>query len=210
MIQSQAGFVLKRFQPNSSKSTILSMHEGKFDLSFKNFNDCFKLWPGMLVSFHVEKTYKTLFGSHIQILASPNLSESHSIFLMHHILELCYFFVPSNKPCPEIFNFLKQFFLFFDQEATATKYLDFTQKIFVTKLFSLFGFFSYEPISKYLALHETLSTTFVDFSIEQKVEFLEKHLSSHQEKELDEWILESLKIHPHCHLFKTTLFVYKH
>ena len=116
MIQSQAGFVLKRFQPNKSKITILSMHEGKFDLSFRKFNDCFKLWPGMLVSFNVEITHKTLFGSNIQILASPNLSENHSIFFMHHILELCYFFVPSNKPCPEIFNFLKHFFLFFDQE----------------------------------------------------------------------------------------------
>lgn len=209
MIQSQAGFVLKRFQPNKSKSTILSMHEGKFDLSFRKFNDCFKLWPGMLVSFNVEKAYKTTFGSNVQILATPNLSEKQSIFFMHHILELCYFFVPSNKPCPEIFNFLKHFFLFFDQEIATPKYLNFTHKIFVTKLFSLFGFFSHDPISRYLAIHETLTTTFVDFSTEQKVEFLEKHLSLAQEKDFDEWILESLKIHPHSHLFKTTLFVYK-
>lgn len=241
MIQSQAGFILKRFQPNKLKTSVLSMHDGKIDLSFKKFNDCFKLWPGMLISFNTEQMHKTLFGLNTQILACPNLSQSlssslhenvspsvpatQSIFVMHHILELCYFFTPNNKPCPEIFNFLKQFFLFFENEKFEQNHLKLThanlahiklaqinlaQKIFVTKLFSLFGFFSHEPISTYLAAYETLTTTFIDFSIEQKVEFWETHLSCYQEKNLDEWILESLKIHPHSYLFKTTVFIYKH
>jgi hypothetical protein len=183
MIQSQAGFVLKRFQPNKLKSSILSMHDGKIDLSFKKFNDCFKLWPGMLISFNTEQAHKTLFGINPQILACPNLSTSlstniptglsgnQSIFFMHHLLELCYFFTPNNKPCPEIFIFLKQFFLFFENERIEPENLNLAQiklaqKIFVTKLFSLFGFFSHEPISMYLAAYETLTTTFIDFSIE--------------------------------------------
>lgn len=209
MVQSQVGFVLKRFQPSKSKINVLSMNAGKFDLSFKNSKECCKLWPGMLVSFLVDNTERVTFGHDSKILVHPHIETAQAIYFMHHILELCFFFVPDGKPCSEVFNLLKQVFVFLDDDLFPEKYLIIAQKIFVIKLLSLFGFFAYEPISKYLAIHDVLTTTFVDFSIGQKVEFLEKHLSQVQEIDLDEWICASINFHPNSKLLKTIPFIYK-
>ena len=209
MINFQVGFVLKRLQPSKSKITVLSLYEGKFDLSFKIFKECNKVWPGMLISFVVDSSGKYYLGKDLKILAYPRVETAQTIYFMHHILELCFFFIPDNKPCPEIFNLLKQVFLFIDDESFPEKYSIITQKIFVVKLLSLFGFFAHEPISKYLAVYEMLTTTFVDFSIKQKVEFLEKHLSQVHEIDLDEWICTSIKFHPNSSFLKTNSFVYK-
>jgi hypothetical protein len=185
------------------------MYEGKFDLVFKKFKDCCKLWPGMLISFYVDKTGRIPLGQDPKILTHPQMVSEQSIYFMHHVLELCFFFVPDEKPCPEVFNLLRQVFLFLDDKTFPDKFLILTQKIFVIKLLSLFGFFAHEPIYMYLGVHDILTTTFVDFSPEQKVEFLEKHLSLAQEKDLDEWIRTSINFHPNCHLLKTGTFVYK-
>ena len=215
MIQNQVGFVLKRFYPLKSKITVLSMHAGKYDLIFKKFDDCLNLWPGMLVSFTTEQTQNTMFGANTKILVNPNIHTEQSIYLMHHILEICNLFIPYDKPCPEIFDFLKKFMILIDSEYIPEKHLTYAHKIFTAKLISLFGFCSHNPILTYLAIYETLTTTFVDFSQEQKVEFWEKHLRPIREKYLDEcilekWILEHLKIHPQSGQLKTIPFVYKH
>lgn len=208
MEKRKIAFILKKPDLSSNLIIALTMDSGKRSIYFKRFNTNIRMQPGMLVSFvRAEPCRGQIWAiEDANILINPAVQGYKNICTIHHILELCNYFVPFNKPCIEIFTFLRKFITFNQCITTQYPTLD---KIFVIKLLSLFGFYSHTEISRCLELYSNLTSSFIDFSHDQKLDFLECHLGEIKEKDLDGWIMQSLKEHPYFNSFKTLSFFYE-
>jgi hypothetical protein len=206
MEENKIAFITKKLDLINNKIIALTMDSGKRCLYFKKPRNGTRLHPGMLISFTKIERNQAWTAENIEILINPTIQEHQDLYSIHHILELCNYFIPFNKPCPEIFTFLRKFITFNQCITQKCPSLD---KIFVVKLLSLFGFYSHNKISGCLELYDKLTLSFIDFSHDQKLEFLKCHLSGLQEKDLDYWIMQSLKEHPYFNSFKTLNFFYE-
>lgn len=191
-------YVLKRFFPYRQKIALLTRSNGRINAIIKQQDMCARLWPGMLITCDLCNDGERWFMGRGMIYAAPE----H--VWIHHVLELCYYFIPLDSPCPEIFMFLKQCntltlqsVIFEDRIQAVIK------KICVMKFLSLVGFYAHDEICRYLALFQELSDPFVDFADRQKVNFLMNKLLLLNDIDMDLWIVRCLKSHPMFKMFKT-------
>lgn len=201
-------FVIKKLNFATQRAVVLTMNDGKRDLLFKKVFVGVNVCSGMLLSFNKIERNGQWICIDFEILACPPDLRYDNIYFLHHILEICNYFVPYNKPSAEIFTFLSDWFLFSHRNELLENFSLFN-KIFVLKLLSLFGFCHHDKIIKSLDLYDKLTISFIDFTPEQKLEFLKNQLSDIRESDLDEWIIQELQEHPNFHLFKTLTFLYR-
>lgn len=207
MQERKVAFVLKKFNYSNSSATILTIADGKRNLIFKKISSGIKICPGMLISFTKIEQGQNWFCQDIEILACATDGSYSDICFIHHILEICYYFAPYHKPCMEVFALLCDILTFTRKHEEIRNFL-LIYKVFTIKLLSLFGFCSYDKISRYLELYDELTFSFIDFTHVQKLEFLKDQLGNIDEKDLDGWIMEGLREHPNFCSFKTLAFLY--
>jgi hypothetical protein len=148
-------------------------------------------------------------ADHVSVHAAPIPQTHHNIIWLHHILELCYYFLPLESPAADIFFYLKKCCcLIWQCEVLDMQWQAIVKKMCVIKLLSMIGFYGCGDIREYLALFQELSDLFIDFTNEQKVEFLKQRLVLLKTIDMDEWILSCLKNHPMFQTFKTVSFNY--
>ena len=207
MQNKEIAFILKRFLPQKQKLSILCLHKGKIEIITKPADKCTQLWPGMLIEFHAKPTNKTIyFAENVEIILTPQENPFLDIHQIHHFLEICYYFVPLDSPCPEIFTHLYHYYLITQLKKPFLYHLKAIQKIYILKLLQLLGFYTNSELAKYLNIYEQLTSRSVDFDDKQKVESLKRQLkmiTNLQIKKIDNWILNCLNNHPYSKLFKT-------
>ena len=204
----ELAFVLKRFFPIKQKVSILCINQGKINIITSPIKRCHQLWPGMLISFDSSSIFKNItFSNNIEILMSPQENLSFNISLIHHFLEICYYFIPLNSPCPEIFLFLYNFFSLLPKlNKIFSTNIVIIEKIYLLKLFQLFGFYQEQEFNYHLELYEQLTSMSIDFKDTQKVESLKrklKKITDLQINKINDWILGCINNHPCFNLFKT-------
>lgn len=201
-------FVIKKINFATSKAVVLTMNNGKRDLFFKTMSMGVKVCCGMLISFSKIERNGQWICQDFEILACHSDLNCDGIYFLHHILEICYYFVPYDKPCAEIFSLLRNWLMFSHRYGGVENFYLFN-KIFVLKLLSLFGFYQCDKIIKSLDLYDKLTISFIDFTSSWNLEFLKNQLSDIRESDLDEWIIQGLQEHPNFRLFKTLTFIYR-
>jgi len=203
----ELGFVLKRFFPFKQKLSIFAQQKGKIDVITSPISVCSKLWPGMLVSFNTKKTNKNIYISeNIEILLSPQEDHFLNLAWIHHLLELCYFFIPQEKPQNEIFKHLYSCFLILKLEHIFSNQFETIKKICSLKFMQLAGFYPRNNLEPLLNIYEQLTCMSIDIDDQQKVKFLKTALeliTNAQIKEIDNWILNCVQNHPYVNSFKT-------
>ncbi|KKQ33438.1 MAG: hypothetical protein US49_C0001G0118 [candidate division TM6 bacterium GW2011_GWF2_37_49] len=207
MEERKIAFVLKKLNHANSYVPVLTMNEGKRNLIFRKIFFGIKICPGMLISFTKIEQNQNWLCLDVEILACFVNNSYSDICFIHHILEICYYFAPYHKPCVEVFAFLCDTLTFMRKHDISHNFL-LVHKVFVIKLLSMFGFCSYNKISRCLAVYDKLTFSFIDFTHAQKLEFLKNQLASIDEKDLDVLIMEGLREHPNFCSFKTLAFLY--
>lgn len=207
MEERKIAFALKKLNHANSSVPVLTMNDGKRKLIFRKISVGIRISPGMLISFAKVDQNQNWLCQDIEILACPVTNSYQDICFIHHILEICYNFIPYHKPCTEVFAFLCEMLTFMSKNESLQSFL-LIHKVFVIKLLSLFGFCSYDKISRYIEVYNKLTFSFVDFTHAQKLEFLKNQLGCIDEKNLDLWIMEGLREHPSFCSFKTLSFLY--
>ncbi len=100
MHNKEFGFILKRFLPYKKKLSVLCCQKGKINLITQPTEKCHQLWPGMLICFTPTFNNKKICIAHdIEIIMSPEQENFSNLYWVHHLLEICYYFVPLENPC---------------------------------------------------------------------------------------------------------------
>ncbi len=207
MQNKEFGFILKRFLPYKKKLSVLSNMQGKINIITQPIDKLNLLWPGMLICFNSTfNNTKMQIASNVEIMINPIQINTQNFYWMHHILEICYYFVSLDDPCSEIFNFLYSFFSLIKIEKQFSKNIFIINKIYLIKLLCLIGFYPEKELLGFLNVYDQIRSNSIDFNNYQQVESLTMYLdkiSLLYAKKIDKWALSCLSTHPCFKLFKT-------
>ncbi len=206
----EVAFVLKRFFPRRQMVALFTCSLGRINVVLKQQDICLRLWPGMLITCVFSSERLPFIAQQVVIHSAPIPQTHQHIIWLHHILELCYYFLPLESSSPDVFFYIKKCCcLMWQSDVLDVEWQIKIKKTCVIKLLHMIGFYAALDIQEYSALFQELSDVFVDFTNEQKVAFLSKHSTLLKINDMDLLILSCLKNHPMFHMFKTISFNYQ-
>jgi len=191
-VEKNKGIVLKTYQPYKCKLSILDMHVGKI-MAVPNRDG---IGNGACISYQIDEQPHIYFIRDINIIDMPMALAKDDILFVHHILELCYYFIPMGSTNPRIFPLLVKLY-----ESPHIFQDTLLKKIFLFKCFTTLGLY---PESKKFQQHSflQLAATSIDNLTSPLVDLT-------IEKELDDWLLHCISSHPCIGNFKTVNFLHE-
>lgn len=195
-MQKNYGIILKTYFPYNYKIVLFDAELGKIEsiLRIKK-NQNYRLCNGMLINYLQTHKNNKFFIHDIEIIELPYISHHSQFLFFHHILELCYFFLPNNMKATEIFDLIN----FFYKDSEKLKNIQ-AQKIFLCKLLLLLGIYP-----ENIAVEEYFEAFFYN-PIDN---IIDKSLDLKFEKKLSSWIMTCINMHPQANLIKTKNFLTK-
>lgn len=190
-MEKSIGIVLKSYQPQKSKLALLDRDAGKIT-AVPNRAD---ISSGSLITYFKRTQDHLSFIHSIDIVDMPFALAHHDIVFVHHVLELCYYFIPQASHAPQVFVTLLRFY-----EIPTLLNTPVMKKIFILKLFSLLGVHPESGRLKSANMSE-LAATSIDFLASQSIDL-------RIEQELDAWLMHSIRTHPCAEYFKTINFLF--
>lgn len=182
--------VLKTYLPQKYKLCVLDSDLGKV-MTVPNRSD---IGNGALILYFPREQQMLYFMHGIEIIDSPLMLAKEDILFIHHVLELCYFFVPIGERVPQLFVLLMA--LYTSQTLLHTII---AKKVFLFQFFACLGLYPegarfQTPYFHQLAMAsiDNIALSPIDLVIEQ---------------ELDEWLRSCIALHPCTHNFKTVHFL---
>lgn len=184
------GIVVKNYFPAKFALSLLDNKAGKM-LGVSHSIE--KLAAGCLISYTIDRKQNPLFLYDIQMKDSPLQVAQEDILFLHHLLEICYYFIPLGTEASPVFNLLQ--LLYRPGQWLQSRIL---KKIYVMKLFASMGIYPEES---------TLSKKALElFSLHSFATIIEKNINT-SEDEIDVWLNLCLNSHPHREKFKTVHFL---
>jgi hypothetical protein len=203
----EIGFVLKRFLPNKNKISVLSQKFGKIEIVTNPKEKIYSLWPGMLISFMLERqSNKIFFVQNLEIIMNPNYDHILDMSWVHKQLEIIYYFSAPQDPADQLFRYLfNSFNIHFFKKDFKDECLK-IKTIYLVKLLELLGFYPKKDLIIYLSLYIDLTSMYIDFIDNDNVKLLKNNLQNidlNNLKYINFWINSSLATHPNFKFFKT-------
>lgn len=182
--------VLKTYLPQKYKLCVLDDTLGKV-MTVPNRED---IGYGTLILYHAREQQFIYFMHGIEIIDLPLILAKEDILFVHHVLELCYFFVPVGVRVPRLFQLLTNLYY-----SPALLHTNISKKLFLFQLFACLGLYPEGAHFQTPYFHQ-LSIASIDNFALQPIDLM-------IEQELDEWLLECIARHPCTHNFKTIHFL---
>jgi len=205
------GIVLKSFLPNSHKICLLTHTHGKmnFILRPSSVNRVFS--PGTILSlFFYPSSHSASILKKFAVESVPIEQAKRSLYWLHHILEICYYFVPLASPSTDIFETVRYCFFLEKQISAFGSDHRLVQRACLVRLLKLIGFYPGGENHVFDDLFECVVAVSLDSTNFEKVRSVETLLSdiSHSMIEkIDRWVLICLQTHPCIAKFKTISFL---
>jgi hypothetical protein len=192
-MEKNKAIVLKSFLPYKQKLCVLDRELGKIMVVPMRQNMSY----ASLIFYHIREqgNQNSIFFIHdIEVIDMPLLMAQNEILFIHHVLELCYFFMPLNSPAPCIFDLMQSFY-------TSEKLMQSSilKKVFLFQFFMNIGLFPEDRRFDHPYFHY-LATASIDIIDEHII-----HLVI--EQALDDWLMRCIKMHPSISNFKTVHFL---
>jgi hypothetical protein len=131
----------------------------------------------------------------VEMVHVPFLIAHDDIVFLHHILEVCHYFIPVGSCIPSVFDLVQ--FLY-------TTYADglssYAKKLFVGKLLTAIGLYPQDKKFQRSSIYALLGIPLRD--IQGK-----KAHDEQEEMELEQWLKSCLAIHPLMNKFNTLCFL---
>lgn len=185
-MQKNKGILLKNYSPYKQKISIFDKTLGRIEALVKQTTNHLPLNNGTLLSYYIEPTISTLFIiTALEIEHIPFDLAKKNIQFLHHILELCYQFLPLHCTYLSTFELIE----------TAFK-RDFNNPpLVLLRFFVALGIYPEElPFEKTYFLH-LLSSPFETI--------IKEKLDDAQLKMLESWLIRCIEMHPYKNRFKT-------
>jgi hypothetical protein len=188
-VERRTGIVLKMYKEKPHKMVILDDKFGKIVGIFNRGT----VHQGALIGYGVTLQSHTLFLDTIELLITPCAIAKHDIVFLHHLLELCYYLIPTGTCARDLLQFLIQLYATWQPDPT-----ELFKKAVVFRLVAMLGIYAEGESSKPLLFHrlttesiDTIVHTILDLGIE---------------KRFTQWLHSCVAIHPHAKYFKTLSF----
>ncbi len=183
------GIVLK--QTTSHKVAILDAVHGRIDcISFK------QPLVGALIRYRIESERRTIgMLADYEIMDLPFFIARSDILFWHHVLELCYYFVPIGSHTPQMFELL-QFLYTVD---TSSEWGPYAKKLYLCKLFTTLGMQVELPGVSHQILYRFMAL--------QPHQLARESVDTKEKEIVDEWLRVCVSEHPAIEQFKTIHFL---
>ena len=187
-METHIGIVLKTCYSQVPDMTILDKQLGKITGKVHVRNKSIRASHGSIITYTATPRGLSYILDTIDLEHVPFLFARQDIFFLHHILELCYYFLPESCAAEDVFELLVYLFGRF-HEKLYTK-----RRVILGKLFILFGMYPEQSkVSDYMnrIMYQPLH------------EFLDMPFDNQMNKWLDRWVWECIMAHPYKDRFKT-------
>lgn len=186
----QSGIILHKDPRDPSRLCIFDEYAGTFFTTVHN-----QITPvGALVEYVIKRKNNYIFVDHFSIVYAPAYTTTCSLYFFHHIFEFCFHSIPLFRQENECFTLIKK--LYFNKNIVESSK---NKLLFFIKLIVVIGFYP-EMMSQ---LSDRTLDVFVNHSME---ELCLIEVSCQTQKELFEWLVNCLEMHPYCNKFKTIKF----
>jgi len=154
------------------------------------------LLQGALIRYMLAKRGNAYKITHIHLLEVPFALAKSDILFVHHLLELCFFFLPVGGEAFDVFSLLMILYEPADKLINSLG-----KKIFIFKLLVAFGYYtSHVPLSV---------SSFYRLVSESIDSIVNSPLRLEIERNMDAWLFSSVGAHPRFKDFKTIHFLTK-
>lgn len=189
------GIVLRTYVPHKQKIVIFDDKLGKIEALVNKRIQLERMASGFFLSYTLEPCGIYYLIKNSTIIDSPTYWAQHNILFFHHIMELCFFFLPLESQAADLFNQLKVLY-------THPEFLqdNFSQKVFLYYVFKYFGVYPPEEVV------DLLSDNLILNSVNSKLDMPEKE---DIEDRLYQWLSACVYAHPQAHTFKTIDYLKK-
>lgn len=189
--EKHVGIVLKNYFPKKCKLSLLDNKMGKIAGVPQSSNH---IAAGSLIEYSLVEQTSCSFLYNINVHDVPFKLAYHDILFLHHVLEICYYFMPIKSYNPTVFILLQILYT-----SDSWLYAMSVKKLFLLKLFVLLGLYPEDEKFKIPSFHLLTSLPFT--------QMLNEQIGSYNEDAIDEWLRSCIASHPIAGKFKTTYFL---
>lgn len=191
----QVAFIIRQSN-NPKKAVLLDAQLGIIEAFFASTNG----WQvGACISYVADYKPHLYFIKAFQLEDLPLAIAAQDILFLHHVLELIYFFVPIGSCSIGLFNLLEFLYTCATHILVADRRW---KKLFICYVLYTIGMYDERSLRTYQFLR-TLTNTPID---RVDVGFLDLA----REREIDQWLLHCVELHPKVGDFKTMHFLTLH
>ena len=190
------GIVLRTHLPEKYKLSVLDNSLGKIDAIPLGKKITHQICNGYFIHYWCTQTTSLATLDQIEIQEIPQVHTEQDILFLHHVLEMCHYFLPLHMHAPDVFMLVRRLY--------TVDYMVLTplaKKIFLMKLFIALGFYPDDNRLQKAEIH-MLAYGPID-------NILNKKISLDIEQDLDTWLMLCIKTHPYHDEFKTAHFLDK-
>lgn len=186
--------VLQNLNPRQKKICILDQELGRIEGTVSPIAKLERIAPGMVINYCI-RMWKTSYVFYdIEIIDEPMYYAHTDILFIHHVLEICFYFLPLNDSSEQIFHLVK---LLYEESSLFQDAI--TKKIFLCKFFTLIGIYP-DNAAMYGAEFFSLISGAINSNFEADNHALNRKLRS--------WLLGCIATHPQSSAIKTIHFLH--
>lgn len=184
------GIVLRNFSPQKNKLALIDDRLGRIDGAFFSGTP----YTGALLQYHISHRSGHYLVDQMNMINVPLSLARNDILFLHHVLEMCYYFIPIGSCIEGIFNLLQLLYAAHSVHwDTMAKYL------FLFRLFSQLGM---HPERYQLPPSLVQQLNALSLNSMQENEFSES-----DKKHMRNWLQHCLMQHPDVARFNTVYFL---
>ncbi len=193
-MQQHFGFVLRTYFPKKHKISLLDEQLGRIEGLFLHTTLLQTISAGTLISYEVYQKGNLHRIEAVSIQAVPLKAAKYDIYFLHHVLELCYYFLPLHHAMPSIFDLIN-----FITQSSEQLNESLQKKLLLLRFFSHLGIHPEQDLCLSDSLHNLLS---------QPIDSMLKMDVMIAESKLERWLLSCIETHPQKAQFKTIISGY--
>jgi len=186
------GIVLRNYEPKSSKIALIDKLLGRVDGVVLSSTVC----VGSLLHYDVKPGKGVYLLEQVSIDDLPLALARSDLLFLHHVLELCYYFIPIGSCIAGIFELLE--FLYTVDYSTCDEQ---AKKLYVLKLLASIGMYPEVPKK-----HEQIIGQLLAVPVDMLVHTT---LDETQQKIVHDWLCWCVADHPYIEQFNTMRFLMK-
>lgn len=190
-LKKHCAIVLKNYVPKKNALALLDRMSGKITGISHSLDH---IAHGCMIEYVVDsKKQSPLYMQQIELVQMPLLMAQEDILFLHHVLELCYYFIPNGSQATSVFNLM---LMMYTPELWMKNVI--LKKIYLCKLFALLGVYPDEEVLK--------KPSYVRLATKPFAAMLDQEFLPDDENEIDDWLRMCILSHPIAGRFKTNYF----
>lgn len=188
-MKTHIGIVLKTCNSQVPDMTVLDQQLGKIKGRVHTRNKAIRASHGSIITYTLTQRGVSYVFDIVDLEHVPFSFARQDIFFLHHILELCYYFLPIGCAVDDVFELLMHLFQLQNNEKLRSR-----RRLVVARLFSLFGVYP----------EDIKISEFMESIIYQPLnQLLDTPVDVRMNTWLDQWVWSCVMAHPYKEKFKT-------